>query len=58
MPRLVNAVDVLPLRHVKQGTETAGLRKALLAPTCVFVVICMPLDVHNNRIKGFLNHKV
>ena len=26
MPRLVNAVNVLAIRHVKQGTETVGFR--------------------------------
>ena len=26
VPRLANAVDILAVRHVKQGTETVGLR--------------------------------
>ena len=54
-----NAVDVLAVRHVKQGTETAGLRTRFARTyLCVCCDIYMPLDAHNNRIKGFLNHKV
>ena len=41
MPRLANAVDVLAVRHVKQGTETAVLRTGF-ARTYLFV---MPHDI-------------
>ena len=47
MPRLANVVDVLAARHVKQRTETAGLRTGFAPPTFVFVVIYMPLDVYD-----------
>ena len=42
MPRLANAVDVLAVRHVKQGTKTAVLRTGFAR-----TYLCVCCDIYN-----------
>ena len=42
-PRLANAVDILAVRHVKQGTETAGLRTGFAR---TYLCVCFDMNMH------------
>ena len=46
MPRLAKVVDVLAVRYVKQGTETARFRTDSTSHSCQYVCMYKPLDLN------------
>ena len=46
-PASAKVVKVLAVRHVKQGTETAGFRADSTLHFCQYVCMYMPLDLIN-----------
>ena len=49
MPRRAKVVDVLAVRYVKQGTETARFRTDSTSHSCQYVCMYKPLDLISNR---------
>ena len=49
MPRRDKVVNVLAVRYVKQGTETARFRTDSTSHSCQYVCMYKPLDLISNR---------
>ena len=49
MPSPANTVDILAVRHVKQGIETTRFRTDSSSHSCQYVCMYKPLDLISNR---------
>ena len=49
MPRRDKVVNILAVRYVKQGTETARFRTDSTSHSCQYVCMYKPLDLISNR---------
>ena len=49
VPSPANTVDILAVRHVKQGIETARFRTDSSSHSCQYVCMYKPLDLISNR---------